>query len=272
MRVEYAQTGYEAHKDQEQFAQPNVRAIVTLVCFILAIGCAGGIFAINYGPTLLASINPMRFLQLPGGSDPAAIAPTLPRELTEVAYGVSISEALPTFTPSETPLPTHTASPTPTATFTATMDYEATVQALQATNEALLSATPKADIAATQTAIVRLLETTPELFPTIAPVYEGYGAIIHNRTIIRSAAGQQYAPLFVESAGTVFPVLQRLSSGWTVIRLHDGRTGYVRSDLISFVADEAYQQQPTATPLSYIATSESTPFMLDISGLTPHAD
>jgi hypothetical protein len=249
MRVEYVQTGEEAWKDQEQFARPNMRAIVTMIGIILAIGCGCGITAITQGPTLLAHLNPMRFFVLPGGSAPTtAIQPAaIDANESETAYGVSISEARPTHTPSETPLPTHTAShtPTPTVTATPTIGYEETLAALQATNEALLSATPIFDIEATRQAIAAIYERTPEVYPTIAPVYEGYGTILNNRTIIRSAAGTQYAPLFVTDAGVVYPVI-RYTAGWTTIRLHDGKTGYVRSDLISFERNEDVLI-PTAT-------------------------
>ena len=268
MQIEYRDSGYEAWKDSEPFAKPNLKAILFIIGFILSVGCGCGLITVNNAPKLFASLNPSNWLRVPGSQpqQTSIINPESTEEPTPL-YGVNISEALPTYTPSLTP----TLTPTPTATINPTIDYEGTLQVLEATNEALLSATPKPDIEATRQAIQAAYEFTPEIVPTIAPVYEGYGRIIHNRTIIRSAPGQQYAPLYVESDGTVFPVLNRLSSGWTRIRMFDGGTGYVRSDLIAFTPDDSYQP-PQPTPRGYIEISQSTPVIVDLSKVTPNAN
>lgn len=254
LKVVHRPSGWQDWTNTYTHRGANWRAIIVIFGSIFGLG-----FALAMG------------LVLPRVVKQSAPLPTplsLAGEITEepiAPFAVAVSSAQPT--PSETPLPTHTASPTPSPT----LDYESTIAALEATRNAILSASPTPNIEATRQALQTLLEVTEEIQPTIAPVYEGYATIIYNRTIIRSAPGQQYAPLFVEASGTVFPVLQ-YRYDWTQIRLHSGKTGYVASHLINFVPDDNYSVPPTPTPTTRAIIIDSQEPLLDLSEIRGNED
>lgn len=190
LKVEHKPGGYEGYKNQAPIRKPNWRVLLAMGASIFVCGAFAALllFLVPQG---------MKFF-----NPPEPTIEILEVEVTEeLAFNATISEALPTNTP--TAMPSNT--PEPTIRVAPTLDLEATLNAVQMELEALQSQ-PTQSALPTQTPNV-IIEVTEIIIEPTAIIYDEYAVVTVDCSIIRIAPGREFRALDSACRGAEYPVL-----------------------------------------------------------------
>lgn len=190
LKIVQEKAGVEAYKNETQIRKPkwNVIMIMGASIFICGACAALSLFAVPQG---------MKFF-----NPPEETTEIIAMEVTEeLAFNASISEALPTNTP--TTVPSNT--PEPTIQVEPTLNLEATLNAVQQELEAL-QVQPTQSVLVTQTPNV-IIEVTEIIIEPTEIIYDEYAVVTVDCSIIRIAPGREFRALDSACRGAEYPVL-----------------------------------------------------------------